>query len=564
VIRHRKLIMKLNKQLTLLLLILISSISNIDLFSQNAPSKPSRQSSLEAYSKGSFEQAYKEFRELLLTYSKDPLYKYYAGVCLVKLNKDPREAESLLKQAIQNASVVKSLPSDALFYLGRAQQMGGKFPEAIESYNLCLDQAGKKVARELNIQSFIQECIDKRGKIAEPEIKPAEIIKKEKEEPVPQVPVTVVKETAVKETAVKETALKETAVKETIVKPLDKLSLVKSDLPEATDKILNDALELQIKADSLTALVAEQKKKLENAGSTDKNALKARISEMELAADAFQKAADQKYNEARETKNPPPENKVVKEVVAKPDTLSKGESIIDKPIEVFSIFEIQPKPVPDPAEKIKVDPEIPEGLIYRIQIAVFRNPVTPAYFKGISPVYGFKVAGSDKTSYCAGMFRKAADASKALAKVKARGFRDAFVVSLNGGKTVSPDRATVLEKDWGNKPFFNIATSGKRSQTDTIAPTLAYRVEVIRSTRPARYEIIEEYRKMAGTRGLDIQMVDNGAIAYLIGKFITFETAEEYANLLVKNGYRDAKVVAWLGKKEIPVDTARQLFDKVK
>jgi len=50
----------------------------------------------------------------------------------------------------------------------------------------------------------------------------------------------------------------------------------------------------------------------------------------------------------------------------------------------------------------------------------------------------------------------------------------------------------------------------------------------------------------------------------LIGKFITFESAVEYTDLLIRNGYREAQVVAWLGKKEIPVDTARQLFENLK
>jgi hypothetical protein len=69
---------------------------------------------------------------------------------------------------------------------------------------------------------------------------------------------------------------------------------------------------------------------------------------------------------------------------------------------------------------------------------------------------------------------------------------------------------------------------------------------------------------MAGNRGLDIQTGQDGKIAYLIGKFITFETAAEYADLLKRNGYREAQVVAWLGKKEISIETARQLFDNTK
>jgi hypothetical protein len=68
---------------------------------------------------------------------------------------------------------------------------------------------------------------------------------------------------------------------------------------------------------------------------------------------------------------------------------------------------------------------------------------------------------------------------------------------------------------------------------------------------------------MAGTRGLDILHLSDGNIVYLIGKFITFESAAEYADLLVRNNYRGAKVVAWLGNKEVPVETARQLFNNL-
>jgi hypothetical protein len=99
-------------------------------------------------------------------------------------------------------------------------------------------------------------------------------------------------------------------------------------------------------------------------------------------------------------------------------------------VEVFALFEVLAKPVTDPKAKIIIDPDVPEGLIYRIQIAVFRNPVVPAYFKGITPIYGFKIAGTDKTIYYAGMFRKSLDATKALASVKGKGFKDAFIVAL--------------------------------------------------------------------------------------------------------------------------------------
>ena len=57
--------------------------------------------------------------------------------------------------------------------------------------------------------------------------------------------------------------------------------------------------------------------------------------------------------------------------------------------------------------------------------------------------------------------------------------------------------------------------------------------------------------------------VQDGTGIYLIGTFITYESAAEYADLLVRNGYRESKVTAWLGKKEIPVESARELFQKL-
>jgi len=231
---------------------------------------------------------------------------------------------------------------------------------------------------------------------------------------------------------------------------------------------------------------------------------------------------------------------------------------------VFSVFEVLDKPVTDPKEKVSIDPVVPPGLIYRIQIAVFRNPVAPVYFKGVTPINGFKLAGTDKTIYYAGLFRRSADASKALTKVKAKGFKDAFVVALSNKKTVSADRAAALEKEWGKKPLMMISENTTEAAADTVPPTLSFRVEVMRSAKPLKDDVLQGITKMSGSRGIDNQIADDGKIVYLIGKFITFESAAEYADLLVRNGYKDSKVVAWLGKKELPLETAKKLFDDLK
>jgi tetratricopeptide (TPR) repeat protein len=523
-----------------------------------------RQSSIDAFARGNYEQAYSGFNQLLAKYPKDPLYKYYSGACLVMMKREPEDALQLLQQSLSGASVVRTLPQDALFYLGRAQQMTGRFAEAVESYTAYSDQVGKKAAREQNVQGYIQECENRKGMIVAA---------------TPKQGGTVSNDKAPSAKSTGQTAMNE-AVNEKEAKP----GQATTALPTEYENLLDEALRLQYKADSLNQLAAEQKKQIDNLPEAQKPSYKMKISQNEMLAASYQKSADDKYNEAQvrmnptlavvprkadsvpmaETKQPATDNpdKVIAAPKVQNDTVKKELPPARKPVEIYSYFEILPKGAAYPYDKIKIDPEVPAGLIYRIQLAVFKNPVAPSFFKGITPVYGFRVQGTDKTNYYAGMFRRSADAKKALQAVKETGFRDSFIISLFDKKPVSPDRAAVLENEWGNKSFVDIGIPG--AAADTVPPELVFRVEVARSMKPMKPDALETLKTFAGSRGLDILHLSDGNIVYLIGKFITFESAAEYSDLLIRNNYRGAKVVSWLGNKEVPVEIARQLFNNLK
>jgi hypothetical protein len=566
-----------------------------NLISNNIQQKPTRQSSIDAFSRGDYELAYKEFNGLLATYPKDPLYKYYSGVCLVKLKRTPGKALTLLTQAQQGSAVVRTIPSDALFWLGRAQQMSGKFAEAIGSYNSFTELAGKKSARDLGVPEYIQQCNEGKGQVADTENSAVEGQKE------------IVPEVIQSENP-------------PVIKTETKQNNEQSVIPGDYDRILSEALEYQLSADSLYRIAENQKKILEKLSYKEKAGLKTDITKNENMASSFQKKADQKYSEAQnamnassftgvknaeqnnvlqidssalkgqvpdteitEIKTSPgkdtsksiqspaqvikpvtkPVNQAVIDSIAQPATKKEIVQPANKALEIYSIFEVKDKPVYYANEKILINPQVPQGLIYRIQVAVFRNPVAPSYFKGITPVYGFKATGTNNTAYYAGMFRKLADANKALSRVRQKGFKDAFIVCFSNGKAVSADRAAILEKEWGRKPLITAMSVLPETSADTIPPTLTFRVEVNRALKPLKEDVIEGMSKLAGTKGLDTETLTNGTVVYLIGKFITFESAEDYAGLLVRNGYRQAKVSAWLGKKEIPVETARELFKRL-
>jgi len=519
----RKIIFRPGKYLLAFsLMAIISSLQDTYLFSQEVQSRPVRQQALEAFSRGDFEKAYDGFSDLLNTYSKDPLYKYYSGVCLVQLKRDPLTAVTLLNDAIKGANIVRTVPPDGLFWLARAYQLAGNYNEAISSFNSFSEAAGKRKARELDVPKYIKECNEGRGAITTTEIKKTDEIKK-----------------------------------------------TEKPIPEKYDRILSEALVLQNKADSASRIADDMKKTPATQGEAGNGEAKKKIIDAETIAASFQKKADEKYNEAHAVADGM--SVQVTPVQQKDTTSESRQKVLTKeknqdnvvPAVVLSSFRVAEKPVYDLNEKVQINPPVPQGLIYRIQVAVFRNEVSPSYFKGITPVYGFKPDGTDRTNYYAGMFRKKADASKALLQVRQKGFRDAFIVAFSGNKIISADRAAVLEKEWGKKSFID-GTQGTGSTTvDTIPPTLSFRVEITRSEKPLGDEAEENIRKLATGRGLDIWQLSDGTIVYLIGKFITFESAEDYASLVARNGYRDAKVGAWLGRKEIPLETARQLFEKL-
>lgn len=500
-----------NFRRTLIIVSFLLSVSILN--SQEIQQKPSRQAAMEAFSNGDYDKAYREFQILLQVYSRDPLYKYYSGVCLIKMNSEPEKASEFLREALNGSLDIKSIPDDSWFYLGRAQQMAGRFPDAIESYNNFEVKAGKKRARELNVSEYISECRERNtGPV---------------QKMVPEQPV----------------------VEKVVAQPPVKPAPQKLDVPPAYDKVLSEAMKYQVKADSLKSLIADSRKEYDNLAPSQKQAAKLRISEMESLSAEYQRMADEKFGN---TVTRPPEKKADVPQTVLPEPVRRSET--------FSLFNVETDPGLLRDQKVLIDPEIPAGLVYRIQIGVFSKQLEPSFFKGISPVAGFRIPGTTSTKYFVGQFRRMADASQAVVTVRQMGFRDSFVTAVLDGKAVSLDRASLMENEWGQKPLIETLQSSKAGEAET--STLIFRVEVTRSVKPLTDDITDSYKKMAGNRGLEIIKAADGTFVYLIGIFITFDSADEYAGLLKRNGYRDAKVTAYLGSREIEVEAAKQLFEK--
>lgn len=97
-----------------------------------------------------------------------------------------------------------------------------------------------------------------------------------------------------------------------------------------------------------------------------------------------------------------------------------------------------------PEGQFAEDNALPSGLVYQIQIFSMGTKATVKHLKGLSPVFSRTAGG--RNVYYAGLFRKYNDVLSNLNKVKKAGFRTAFIVAFNDGKTVSVPKARQIEK----------------------------------------------------------------------------------------------------------------------
>lgn len=489
-------------------LLALAAVQGI-LYSQRQSVRPSREIAMEAFGRGEYNWALDEFESLLEIYSF-PIYKYYSAVCLVNMNSDPEKAIEYLDEALSYSGGSEIIPDDAWFYLGRAYQLEGRFPEAADAYDTFTEKAGRKKARGMNVAKYLKECRELTGSLGP------------------------------------EKSSGRYAVEGSSENVLEKQLPVKLEVPAAYDSLLSEVMKYQVMADSLYAIATGYRKQYDRLSPVQQREAAAGEAKAKALAGDYQRMADEKFGFAGIHTSTPVSQQIDQE---KPRQV---------PI-VVSLFRVESDPAGYGNQNISYDPETPAGLVYRIQVGVFSKPVDLSFFKGITPVYGFTSPGKSSVRYYAGMFRMRKDAEKSLTVMKQMGFRDAFLTAVLDDKPVSLERALLMEGEWSNKSLQETEVQAAKPSEPA---TLSFRVEVTRSVKPLDEETTGLFRTMAGNRGFDIIQAEDESLVYLIGKFITFESASEYADLLRRNGYSEAKVVAYVGNREIPLETAKELFEE--
>ncbi len=118
-----------------------------------------REESLAQFSSGDYTNALSGFRSLILRFPRDPLYQYYAGTCLLKLNREPEEAIRLLGSSVDGV-----VPADAWYQLAVAYQREYRFDEARKAIQGFRDHATRQEIKAADADLFAAS-LDKAGEI---------------------------------------------------------------------------------------------------------------------------------------------------------------------------------------------------------------------------------------------------------------------------------------------------------------------------------------------------------------------------------------------------------------
>ena len=114
------------------------------------------------------------------------------------------------------------------------------------------------------------------------------------------------------------------------------------------------------------------------------------------------------------------------------------------------------------AKPIPIDPPLPTGVTFGVQVGAFRNSIPPNLFKGFRPIIGLKAA-EGYVRYIAGLFNSFDLAKDAEGKIRNLGYPEAFIVAFYNGQRISVKDAMAKLGTSGSP----IVATSENTQTNT-------------------------------------------------------------------------------------------------
>ena len=204
-------------------------------------------------------------------------------------------------------------------------------------------------------------------------------------------------------------------------------------------------------------------------------------------------------------------------LVLKPD--AEGLTIVD------------PSPYASEGEVPRDLPQ-PQGVIYRLQLGAYSNPIDPALFQGMYPIIAETLQGGKIRKYYAGAFRLKEEAEKGKQITTRCGFPDAFVVAWYNGRHVTLARAQSVEKE-------DIPT--QEVSQEVVANGYVVVIGCYDGALPP--EVAATVSLLAPDKEITSRVTSEGVTQYGVGYYPQRVQAERLRDNLLASGLLEARVV---------------------
>jgi len=358
------------------------------------------------------------------------------------------------------------------------------------------------------------------------------------------------------------------------ISPIETVKTIEKTNIDTTQNIVENTTKLDtINNKTISAETADTSNYI--AEKTDTNTTKT----TEIATDTTQNKtiliAENTENKKNETQIIEPyENNTIKntETTTNETNLNKSYSIY--PASLYT----KENPIP-------LNPELPSGIIFKVQIGAFKNAINQNSFKGLSPIAAEKIEGSAFTKYLAGMFQTFEGASSALTEIKTLGYKDAFIVAYRDGKRIpvylarpEAQEKTANYNQLANNESTNIKNREKNAvtpnnnqinETNTIeninnepnvtATDIKKTENLLYTVQIGVYKTPVPHSRLYNLNPIYQEQTQYQFIRYTTGIFSDLETANKEKDRIRNLGIKDAFVTAYHKGRKISLNEADDL-----
>jgi hypothetical protein len=241
----------------------------------------------------------------------------------------------------------------------------------------------------------------------------------------------------------------------------------------------------------------------------------------------------------------------------------------------------------DASKTIPLDPVMPTGLIFQVQVGAYRNPIPQDLFGPYAPIMGQKL-DNGITRYRAGLFKKYGEAIQARNEIRTKGYSDAFVVVYVDGEKLTGEQARDILAQAKEKEAVNVElvsgiptdqplaeNSEPIKESTTTAPNTEYyndpeaaeaaQVEVITglfyTVQVGVYSKPVKLDQLYNLAELNSELTGSGVIRYTTGRFGDLTKARSRKDLAVERGVTDAFITAYYNGKRISLAEAQEILN---